>query len=121
MHVHACVHVCVRVCVNYTVTPVFLFFFLQESVTDKHVAFFQGLEGGHNYCRNPDGDARPWCYVNREESFGFCPIPHCHDTSTSVPSTAVLSTTTGVIQIKNSYRIQQIEHIEQRRIMKHVL
>ncbi|XP_045212294.2 uncharacterized protein LOC123563518 [Mercenaria mercenaria] len=38
----------------------------------------KGLEG-HNYCRNPDGDVRPWCYVNNEGTFGFCPVPRCQD------------------------------------------
>ena len=23
--------------------------------------------GGHNFCRNPDGEAKPWCYTTGEE------------------------------------------------------
>ncbi|KAL8565021.1 hypothetical protein ACOMHN_003397 [Nucella lapillus] len=47
--------------------------------------------GDHNYCRNPDGDARPWCWVAKGK-FGFCPIPECSATTTPSP----LSTTTSL-------------------------
>lgn len=54
----------------------------------------KGLEN-NNYCRNPDGDTRPWCYVNSLGSFGFCPIPSCdtysHDVTTQAPSTTTLA------------------------------
>ena len=34
--------------------------------------------GDHNHCRNPDGDARPWCYtVDPEEQWGYCDLQHC--------------------------------------------
>ncbi|XP_019639399.1 PREDICTED: uncharacterized protein LOC109481308 [Branchiostoma belcheri] len=33
--------------------------------------------GDHNYCRNPDGDKQPWCYVNMEQGFDYCEIPKC--------------------------------------------
>ncbi|MFT7805054.1 tissue-type plasminogen activator [Arapaima gigas] len=38
----------------------------------------QGL-GNHNYCRNPDGDARPWCYFYRgiEVVWEYCNLPSC--------------------------------------------
>ncbi|XP_070187360.1 neurotrypsin-like isoform X2 [Littorina saxatilis] len=44
--------------------------------------------GDHNYCRNPDGDHRPWCWVARGK-FGFCPIPSC---SATTPAPATTST-----------------------------
>ncbi|XP_035669536.1 atrial natriuretic peptide-converting enzyme-like isoform X2 [Branchiostoma floridae] len=33
--------------------------------------------GDHNYCRNPDQDRQPWCYVNMEQGFDYCEIPKC--------------------------------------------
>uniref|UniRef100_A0A8C2HJY4 Plasminogen activator, tissue n=1 Tax=Cyprinus carpio TaxID=7962 RepID=A0A8C2HJY4_CYPCA len=41
-------------------------------------AYTLGL-GNHNYCRNPDGDAKPWCYVYKKAqlSWEFCSLPTC--------------------------------------------
>ncbi|NWQ63330.1 PLMN protein, partial [Neopipo cinnamomea] len=37
---------------------------------------FRGLE--ENYCRNPDGEKRPWCYtINRSIRWEYCTIPPC--------------------------------------------
>ncbi|KAK9971139.1 hypothetical protein ABG768_027030 [Culter alburnus] len=35
--------------------------------------------GNHNYCRNPDGDTKPWCYVYKKAqvSWEFCSVPTC--------------------------------------------
>ncbi|XP_067876422.1 salivary plasminogen activator beta-like [Heterodontus francisci] len=33
--------------------------------------------GSHNYCRNPDGDGKPWCYVQSAMYWEFCDIPKC--------------------------------------------
>uniref|UniRef100_A0A3Q3XDI1 Plasminogen n=1 Tax=Mola mola TaxID=94237 RepID=A0A3Q3XDI1_MOLML len=39
-----------------------------------------------NYCRNPDGDPRPWCFTtNPAKRWDTCSIPHC----TSEPPTVV--------------------------------
>ncbi|KAF7651922.1 hypothetical protein LDENG_00103850 [Lucifuga dentata] len=39
-----------------------------------------------NYCRNPDGSARPWCYTtNPSKRWEYCPVPRC----TSEPPTIV--------------------------------
>ncbi|XP_071596574.1 plasminogen-like isoform X1 [Heliangelus exortis] len=36
----------------------------------------KGLE--ENYCRNPDGEKRPWCYtLNSSVRWEYCAIPHC--------------------------------------------
>jgi hypothetical protein len=45
----------------------------------------RGLDGGHSYCRNPDGDARLWCFVepawSTEErsltTWKYCNVPQC--------------------------------------------
>nr|KAF6440907.1 kringle containing transmembrane protein 2 [Rousettus aegyptiacus] len=37
--------------------------------------------GKHNFCRNPDGDVQPWCYVAETEEgiyWRYCDIPTCH-------------------------------------------
>ncbi|NP_001072931.1 kremen protein 2 precursor [Xenopus tropicalis] len=37
--------------------------------------------GNHNYCRNPDADVQPWCYVSENEDgiyWKYCDIPSCH-------------------------------------------
>ena len=34
--------------------------------------------GDHNYCRNPDGETRPWCFVNESPAgWEYCVIPVC--------------------------------------------
>lgn len=34
--------------------------------------------GDHNFCRNPDGDTKPWCWVdNKRNVFGYCSIRSC--------------------------------------------
>lgn len=40
---------------------------------------YAGL-GDHNYCRNPDGKQKAWCYVAGSEnptSFTYCEVPFC--------------------------------------------
>ncbi|XP_034094250.1 tissue-type plasminogen activator isoform X1 [Gymnodraco acuticeps] len=41
-------------------------------------ALEQGL-GSHSFCRNPDGDAGPWChtYKNMQLTWELCDIPKC--------------------------------------------
>ncbi|XP_052786352.1 uncharacterized protein LOC128221780 isoform X2 [Mya arenaria] len=34
--------------------------------------------GDHNYCRNPDNDDTPWCWVSRG-NFESCQVPECPD------------------------------------------
>ena len=34
--------------------------------------------GEGNYCRNPDGETKPWCYTTDPDvRFEFCDIPLC--------------------------------------------
>ena len=30
-----------------------------------------------NYCRNPDGEPRPWCYKNTDAEWAICNVPCC--------------------------------------------
>ncbi|XP_064610534.1 serine protease svh-1-like isoform X2 [Liolophura sinensis] len=53
----------------------------------------EGL-GDHNFCRNPDNDTRPWCWVNvQENKFGFCDLQPCSNISGSVVTLATTTTT----------------------------
>ncbi|XP_025922268.1 plasminogen-like [Apteryx rowi] len=43
-----------------------------------------------NYCRNPDGERRPWCYtINRAVRWEYCAIPHCDGTEQEIAGTDV--------------------------------
>ncbi|KAL2762012.1 tissue-type plasminogen activator isoform 4 precursor, partial [Daubentonia madagascariensis] len=35
--------------------------------------------GKHNYCRNPDGDTKPWCHVMKDHklTWEYCDVPQC--------------------------------------------
>ncbi|XP_066291177.1 uncharacterized protein [Branchiostoma lanceolatum] len=33
--------------------------------------------GDHNYCRNPDGDIKPWCYVDLRGTYEYCDLKRC--------------------------------------------
>uniref|UniRef100_A0A4X2KSX7 t-plasminogen activator n=1 Tax=Vombatus ursinus TaxID=29139 RepID=A0A4X2KSX7_VOMUR len=35
--------------------------------------------GSHNFCRNPDNDRKPWCYVLKDnlETWEYCDVPKC--------------------------------------------
>ena len=36
------------------------------------------LSSVENYCRNPDGEPKPWCYTtDPNKRFEFCDIPPC--------------------------------------------
>ncbi|XP_042315038.1 hyaluronan-binding protein 2 isoform X4 [Sceloporus undulatus] len=48
--------------------------------------------GDHNFCRNPDGDEKPWCFVtvNNKLKWDFCDISLCPE-SAEFPKNAVMS------------------------------
>nr|XP_055041438.1 apolipoprotein(a)-like isoform X2 [Misgurnus anguillicaudatus] len=63
----------------------------------KHDFVLSILPGKHleeNYCRNPDGQPKPWCYTtNPSKRWEFCSIPQC---TTTPPTIAPeLTCTTG--------------------------
>ena len=44
--------------------------------------YIDGL-GDHNYCRNPDGEPKPWCYTTDPNvRFEFCDVPFCDEKRT---------------------------------------
>ncbi|XP_037535966.1 tissue-type plasminogen activator [Nematolebias whitei] len=40
--------------------------------------------GNHNFCRNPDQDSSPWCYIYKgtEIVWDYCPLPKCPEDKT---------------------------------------
>ncbi|XP_028998600.1 hepatocyte growth factor activator isoform X2 [Betta splendens] len=55
-------------------------------------AALRGL-GEHAYCRNPDGDAMPWCYTLHDNaiSWEYCGVPPCATAASSSRMTSVLN------------------------------
>ncbi|KAK2093519.1 hypothetical protein P7K49_027257 [Saguinus oedipus] len=49
--------------------------------------------GKHNFCRNPDGDAKPWCHVlkNLRLTWEYCDIPSCCKSWASAASLHLVS------------------------------
>ncbi|XP_052094934.1 zonadhesin-like [Mytilus californianus] len=48
-----------------------------EKTPHKH-KYAVKLSDQSNYCRNPDGSNRPWCYtINKEKRWEYCHIPRC--------------------------------------------
>ncbi|XP_034041443.1 hyaluronan-binding protein 2-like [Thalassophryne amazonica] len=47
--------------------------------------------GPHNFCRNPDGDTRPWCFIRRGRrlSWDYCNIAECSEPTDVMPTHAV--------------------------------
>ena len=43
------------------------------------ILYIQGLE--ENYCRNPDSDERPWCYVDNTGKYNYCRLKRCEETT----------------------------------------
>lgn len=49
--------------------------------------------GPHNYCRNPDGDQKPWCFIKKDKRlrWDYCDVKKCPTSKTN--TTDVLPTT----------------------------
>ncbi|KAK2896631.1 hypothetical protein QQF64_005850 [Cirrhinus molitorella] len=68
-----------------------------EFVLDKQsfpsVASSEGL-GPHNFCRNPDGDKKPWCFIkkNKRLRWDYCNVRKC---PTPATTTIKMVTTTA--------------------------
>ncbi|KAM4749474.1 tissue-type plasminogen activator isoform 2-T2 [Rhinophrynus dorsalis] len=50
----------------------------QRYNAQRRDAMYLGL-GNHNYCRNPDGDTKPWCHVFKDGKYTweYCTMPAC--------------------------------------------
>ncbi|XP_048844586.1 kremen protein 1 isoform X2 [Brienomyrus brachyistius] len=78
----------------------------------------EGGLGKHNYCRNPDGDVRPWCYIADHEDgiyWKYCDIPTCRKEDAGVkqsqdntghhtcaPSQLAVDRETGAVDVPGS-------------------
>ncbi|XP_076824953.1 plasminogen-like [Clavelina lepadiformis] len=61
--------------------------------------------GNHNYCRNPDGDVRPWCFTtNPDFDWAYCDVDKCSDI-TPQPSTLDCGKAKSPIALDETYRI----------------
>ncbi|XP_030256561.1 hyaluronan-binding protein 2-like isoform X2 [Sparus aurata] len=61
-------------------------YFIVQKGSDpfKEYAGFDGI-GPHNYCRNPDGDDQPWCFVNKNKKlkWNYCKVRKCSGAPTT--------------------------------------
>ncbi|XP_069374181.1 uncharacterized protein [Paralichthys olivaceus] len=53
----------------------------------KAYAGFDGI-GPHNYCRNPDGDDQPWCFINKDGKlkWNYCNVRKCSAVPATIPT-----------------------------------
>ncbi|XP_070544790.1 plasminogen-like isoform X2 [Ptychodera flava] len=71
--------------------------------------------GDHNYCRNPDNDRKPWCYVMNDDDeltgFEYCAIRPCEGgyKSTPQPTTTVKTTPATVTCSSEEFTCQNPE------------
>ncbi|XP_070708353.1 hyaluronan-binding protein 2-like [Pempheris klunzingeri] len=66
-------------------------YFILSQGEDPFVTYsdFAGLE--YNYCRNPDGDDRPWCFYKKQGKlqWDYCKIKKCSEAPPPTPVTPV--------------------------------
>ncbi|KAK9530358.1 hypothetical protein VZT92_011863 [Zoarces viviparus] len=65
------------------------YFILQKGGADPITGYpgFDGI-GPHNYCRNPDGDDQPWCYINNNGTlkWEYCKVRKCSGAPATPPT-----------------------------------
>ncbi|XP_073345254.1 hyaluronan-binding protein 2-like [Pagrus major] len=66
-------------------------YFIVQKGSDpfQEYAGFDGI-GPHNYCRNPDGDDQPWCFINKDNKlkWNYCKVRKCSEAPQTVPTPA---------------------------------
>ncbi|XP_054454628.1 hyaluronan-binding protein 2 [Anoplopoma fimbria] len=64
-------------------------YFIRQKGGDpyKEYAGFDGI-GPHNFCRNPDGDEQPWCFINnkRQLKWNYCKVRKCSGAPATPPT-----------------------------------
>nr|DBA30900.1 TPA: hypothetical protein GDO54_006828 [Pyxicephalus adspersus] len=68
----------------------------ESDIIQHEVSMYSGNQakkygiGPHSYCRNPDGDTQPWCFIQKNEvlSWEHCDIPNCHQPLGTMKPTA---------------------------------
>ncbi|KAF5896510.1 hyaluronan-binding protein 2-like [Clarias magur] len=51
--------------------------------------------GPHNYCRNPDGESQPWCFIKKKSKLRWndCNVTRCQETSSTTNTTTLEEST----------------------------
>ncbi|XP_063819400.1 hyaluronan-binding protein 2 [Pseudophryne corroboree] len=69
---------------KYSCLPWDSYHLLRESVSAFIPEIWEHGIGEHNFCRNPDGAEKPWCYFMNENGklrWNLCDVPDCAKTS----------------------------------------
>ncbi|XP_068439563.1 hyaluronan-binding protein 2 [Clinocottus analis] len=63
--------------------------FIQQKGGDPFIDYagFDGI-GPHDYCRNPDGDDQPWCFINKNGklNWNYCKVRKCSAAPATPPT-----------------------------------
>ncbi|KAI8491355.1 hypothetical protein Bbelb_309880 [Branchiostoma belcheri] len=75
---------------------------------DWHLSAYQGerykwLNLEENYCRNPDGALRPWCYTDKARNWEYCDLIPCSTTKVAFCDDRVRSRSIRVKPIRPRY------------------
>ncbi|XP_073345126.1 hyaluronan-binding protein 2-like [Pagrus major] len=69
-------------------------------------ADFNGLD--NNYCRNPDGDSKPWCFIKKQNKleWDYCNVKKCSQVPTTPPPVKPVTTVPESTQFSQCGRSQ---------------
>ncbi|XP_034564218.1 hyaluronan-binding protein 2-like isoform X1 [Notolabrus celidotus] len=71
-------------------------YFIQQKGGDpfREYAGFDGI-GPHNFCRNPDGEDQPWCFIKKDDKlkWNYCKVRTCSTAPPTVPTIHETDTT----------------------------
>ena len=83
----------------------FNIFFVFNRCSLNIIYYVQGL-GDHNFCRNPDDDVKPWCWVDIEKGrFGYCAVSQCGVSSSVSPLTTPQSQSNISMPLSTVYNV----------------